>query len=188
MVINYLQRTLLYADDAAVVFAYFDYQQSMSVSDILASFLKQLIIRKTALSPEISHFYQSHVRQHSRPTIRELSALLRSETQELSTVFVVLDALDEFTDSYRGGSAERLLIEVEKLGPSFKLLVTSRPHVQIVPQIFPDSKRLDIRASYEDIERYVLGRIDKETRLKHIGDPRLTKLLEKTIAEQSQGM
>jgi len=62
-------------------------------------------------------------RSKRHPTYGELSALLQSESRYLSKLFVVTDALDEY--SHVDDAAPKLLIEIQKLQPSLHLLVTS---------------------------------------------------------------
>jgi hypothetical protein len=180
MVINYLHRNFIYADDIGIGFAYFNFSVSMSVSDLLGSLLQQLVMRKAILSPKIRHVYRTHMKSGTRPTVDTLSALLQSESQACSAVFIVLDALDEF----REVSQHSLLRVVENLGSALRLLITARPSIQSISKMFPDATRMEIRAIDEDIQNYVLRRLEE----KHVVlEPRLLNLVQKSIAERSEG-
>jgi hypothetical protein len=124
-----------------------------------------------------------------RPTYGELSVLLQSESRYLSKLFVVIDALDEY--SYVDDATPKLLIEIQKLQPSLHLLVTSRSHLGNVIQLcLPDAIRLEIRAHDEDIKKYVDKRIRME---KYLGflikkTPELREAVKNTITEKAKGM
>jgi len=120
-----------------------------------------------------------------RPTSGELSTLLQSESRYLSKLFVVIDALDEY--SYEGDATPKLLIELQKLQPSLHLLVTSRSHLgNVIQQCLSDAIRLEIRAHDEDIKKY----LDEQFRKKQflgllVTDP--TETIKK-ITEKAKGM
>ena len=102
-------------------------------------------------------------------------------------VFVVIDALDEYTEE--DGSRGKFLAGIQKLQPNIRLLVTSRRLLNIEHE-FGRSIRLEIRATNEDITRYLDDRIQEEKRLrKHVkGDPFLHNTIVNTIVGNSQGM
>ena len=124
-----------------------------------------------------------------RPTYGELSALLQSESRYLSKLFVVIDALDEY--SYIDDATPKLLIEIQKLLPSLHLLVTSQSHLRNGIQLcLPDAIRLEIHAHDEDIKKYVDTRIRME---KYLGflikkTPELEEAVKNTITEKAKGM
>lgn len=93
--------------------------------------------------------------------------MLQAEAQTLTTLFIVLDALDEYTKT--NYCRVKILSEIRKLGSNLRILVTGREHVEsILLESFPGAKRMEIRASDEDIRKFVDGCIEIEQNLKRL--------------------
>ncbi|KAJ7278295.1 ankyrin repeat domain-containing protein [Mycena rebaudengoi] len=102
-----------------------------------------------------------------------------------SKVYIVIDALDEYPETKR----HALLKHLAALKPNINLLFTSRPH--ITPEIFfPNTPALEIRATEEDIHRYLDAHIQNSFRLsKHIQSrPELHQEIENQIIGNVDGM
>jgi len=187
MVTDYLDRKFIYAD-VGIAFAYFNHPVSMSVADLLASLLQQLVRRKGILSPELRHVYQTHTESGTRPMIDTLSVLLQTESKDLPAVYIVLDALDEFTGTEHDKYC--LLREIGKLGSVLRLLITSRPSPDIhrtVQNTFPDSTIMEIRANEGDIEKYVRQRLAEKEQFGSVSADQLESL-QRMIVARAQGM
>jgi hypothetical protein len=80
------------------------------------------------------------------------------------------------------------MAEIQKL-KCVHLLVTSRD-IPAFKHEFRRAARLEIRASDEDVRRYVTDRIKKERRLaRHVEeDPSLTDTIINGVAQKAQGM
>ena len=122
-----------------------------------------------------------------RPTLAECANLLQSEVRGFSKIFIVIDALDECPES--NGTRMSFLMEIRKLQPNIHLLVTSR-YIPSIEREFEKAERVEIRASNEDIRRYLGGRIERGHRLvRHVrADPALHKTIINTIVEKAKGM
>jgi len=105
-------------------------------------------------------------------------------TNGFSKVFVVVDALDECSDSTR----EELLPALRSLAGT-NLLVTSRD-IASIARDFQEDKQLNIRAREEDIRNYIEGRIPRLRFLKiHVDkDAALKEDIVKAIVESADGM
>ncbi|KAJ7076727.1 ankyrin repeat-containing domain protein [Mycena belliarum] len=105
---------------------------------------------------------------------------------QTSQVYLVIDALDEYPEQQCWALLDQLSM---LLGPTTRLMITSRPHVQF-QDFFPDLVAVDIRATDEDI----LGYIDKQIRLaprlsKHVQlQPKLRDEIKSRIASKVDGM
>jgi hypothetical protein len=155
----------------AVVFIYCNHKIKLSVTDILASLLKQLLVSSAGLIPgSIDSLYSKHRSRNTFPSRQELQEELKSLINGYSQVFVVIDALDEYPEQDR-----TLLINSAILPLHCNLLVTSRD-LALIQQQFRDMPRLDIAASPADLAKYVEDRIDNE--------PRLQKLVKDTSQRQ----
>lgn len=96
-----------------------------------------------------------------------------------------MDALDECSDRTRA----ELLIAFRFLATTVSLLVTSR-NVASIAQDFCGTKHIDIRASDQDVAKYIEGRIPLEPSLQtHVeNDPTLRAVIVEGITENAQGM
>jgi len=127
------------------------------------------------------------MKKQTRPTLSEYADLLQSEVRRFSKVFIVIDALDECSES--NGTRDNFLAEIRKLQPTIHLLVTSR-HIEIIERAFKNAARLEIRASDEDVRKYLEGRIASEPQLvRHVEkDSTLQDTIINAIVEKAKGM
>ena len=81
----------------ATTFIYCNYkeQADQTVSNLVASLLRQVVQGRRAISDDVKSFFERHRRQTSRPTLDQLTDVLISEIRTRSKVFIVVDALDE---------------------------------------------------------------------------------------------
>jgi hypothetical protein len=112
----------------------------------------------------------------------EISNLLQSQLDKFSKTFVIIDALDECSESNR----ESLITEILKLQSGIHLLVTLQ-HIAGIECLLENAARLEILAKDEDVRRYLEGRIAREGRLKHHikSDPTLQDAIIGTIVAKS---
>ncbi|KAJ7278147.1 ankyrin repeat domain-containing protein [Mycena rebaudengoi] len=117
--------------------------------------------------------------------VEEMYAILSSTVADYSKVYFVIDALDEYPETKR----HVLLKHLAALRPNINLLFTSRPH--ITPEMFfPNTPALEIRATEEDIRRYLDAQIQNSFRLsKHVQSrPELHHEIENQIISNVDGM
>jgi Cdc6-like AAA superfamily ATPase len=151
-------------NDIAVVYLYcsFKRQQEQRLVDLLATLVRQLFQERSHLPGTVRSMYQRHVSRNTRPSIDELRDVLRSLTGTYSRVFFVVDALDECTNLDR--TCDVLLAELFQLQAlskdSMAILATSRFIPEILDQ-FRNATRLEIRASEEDVGRYLDGQMPR---------------------------
>jgi hypothetical protein len=183
IVVNHLQSH--FGDsDIAITCIYCNYKEQavQTVSNLIASLLKQLVQSKSALSDNLKSFYKHHQDQDTYPTLDEFLAALRSEIGMHSKVFIVLDALDECTEDY--GTRAKLLRALRTLPGTVNLMFMSRDLLSIARQ-FQGTKRLNIRAHGEDLRKYVRGRIANLPRRHLIG---LQEVIEDKVVKVAEGM
>jgi hypothetical protein len=151
-----------FQSDASVGIAYiycnFRRQQEQKPEDLLASLLKQLVQRKRSMPDIMKNLYLRHKEKRTRPLIEETLEILHSVVADYSKTFIIIDALDEC--QVVSGSRKKLLSEIlslqSKIGVS--IFATSR----FIPEIMKSFDRcvsLEIRASDEDVQRYINGHI-----------------------------
>jgi hypothetical protein len=176
-------------DDVAIAYIYCSYkeQEDQTAVNLIASLLQQLVQRNHVISNDIMSLYHYHKQKQTRPTAGKWSKLLESEVRRLSKVFIVIDALDECPES--NGTRDNFLAEIRKLQPITHLLVTSR-HIPTIEREFEKAARVEIRASDEDVRRYLERRIESGGRLVRLlkADPALQATIANTIVENAKGM
>jgi len=146
-------------DDGNIGIAYlycnFKRQDEQKAEDLLVNLLKQLSQDRPSLPGCVKTLHESHKDKRTRPSLDEISKALQSVAALYSMVFIIVDALDE---CQAGSCRQRFLTEIFNLQAKYgaNLLATSR----FIPEItgkFSRSASLEIRASKEDIKRYLKG-------------------------------
>ncbi|KAK4101587.1 hypothetical protein N658DRAFT_385173, partial [Parathielavia hyrcaniae] len=145
-----------------VIYLYCNYKEEaiQTPHNMLGSLLKQIVQQKIALPEEVRSLHKEHLQKQTLPKLDELARLFVQEVKTRSAVFVVIDALDECAE--RGNTRGTLLDTIERLPSNARVLITSRysPTIQdgfkMIPHIIAD-----IRATPEDVKRYVQARIEK---------------------------
>jgi Cdc6-like AAA superfamily ATPase len=151
-----------YRNDAniGIAYVYCDYRRHDEQKPVVlfANLLRQLVQEQSSLPENLKDLYERHSGKRTRPSTDEISKVLHSVIAKYSKTFIIIDALDECQVS--DGSRERFLAEISdlqaKAGAS--LFATSR----FIPEItkrFNGGVLLEIRASDEDVQRYLDGRI-----------------------------
>ncbi|KAJ7885709.1 hypothetical protein B0H14DRAFT_3734784, partial [Mycena olivaceomarginata] len=173
-------------ENTSVAVLYLDYNattETHSLTNLLAAIWRQLI-RGKALPNEVQQLYHAHSESGTRPSLEEIHSVLRSTVKD-SCVFVVVDALDEYPEDDR----DALLQNLWELRPAVRLMLTSRPHINF-DHVIPNIETLEVRATDEDILRYLDGQIEKSHRFRKHGDEvsNLRRSMEEKIVKGSGGM
>jgi Cdc6-like AAA superfamily ATPase len=145
-----------------IAYLYCNFQRygEQKPTDLLLSLLKQLLQERPSLPDIVKDLYASHKDKRTRPSINEISEVLHSVVTNYSGAFIIIDALDECqvtNDSRRTFLSEIFNLQA-KTGAS--LLVTSRYIPEIINE-FKGAISLDIRASGEDVQRYLDGHMSQ---------------------------
>lgn len=179
-----------FQNDTSIGIAYlycnFRRRDEQKVDDLLTSLLKQLSQERSTLPASVKDLYNRHKGKGTRPSIEEILRALHVVAAMYSRVFIVVDALDECQMS--DGCRARFLAEMfnlqAKCGTNF--FATSR----FIPEImakFNGTKSLEIRASGEDVRRYLNGHMARlPTFVGH--SPDLQENIKTAIIEAVAGM
>jgi hypothetical protein len=186
IVIDDLYTKFLNDSSTGIAYLYCDFrrQHEQKWEDLLANLLKQLAQQQTSIPDGVEKLYNRYECQHRRPPPDEISTALHSVSSHFSKTFILLDALDECQVTER----MRLLSEICKFRERGKLNIfaTSRfiPEIQ---KVFNESMSLEIRAKYEDVEKYLASEV---ARLPSFisSSPRLQNKIKATITEAVNGM
>lgn len=159
LVIDHLQQ-VSDEEKVATVYLYCDYkrQDEQTPLNLTTSVTKQLLQHQDSIPENILKIYQNHRWKGTRPGFEEVSEMAGSSMASLSRLYLIVDALDELGNS---GQVRQTLIGRLRLLQDlhhFNLMTTSR----YIPSLALDFHRplcIDVRASPEDIRRYVEGHI-----------------------------
>ncbi|KAF1952740.1 hypothetical protein CC80DRAFT_169745 [Byssothecium circinans] len=171
-----------------VAYIYCNYkdQKEQDVTSMLAAILKQLVQGRPSLAEPLTRLHKQHANKGTRPSADEIFTALQSVILDLSTVYIVVDALDECRND--DGTRRWLLARIRDLQnkADVRFLATSRFILDILDE-FKDSGRLEIQASDEDVRRFVAGQVHRLPsciQRKH----ELQRLVQDKIAESVDGM
>jgi Cdc6-like AAA superfamily ATPase len=144
----------------AYLYCNFRRQDEQKAEGLLASLLKQLTQGQSSLPDSVKSLYDSHKDKRTRPSFDEISRTLQSVAAMYSRVFIIVDALDECQVS--DGCRMRFLSDIFNLQTKCQasLFATSR----FIPEIsekFRDCMQLEIRASNQDVQRYLDGHMSQ---------------------------
>ena len=186
IVIEHLRRELQLNDDVGVVFLYCSYkkQEEQKVGSLLSSVLRQLVQNRASIPGEVDHLYKTHRNEGTRPSTKEILSVICSVVSSLSRLYLVVDALDECASFER----RRLIEELYQVQAQTQLniLATSRDLPEIRSH-FVGISALEIRASEEDVRRYLENRIP-ELPLCVIRDVGLQSKITTQVLEVVDGM
>jgi hypothetical protein len=173
---------LFKGDNVGIAFIYCNYkeQTQQTVTHLIASLLKQLVQDCSVISDNVKSFYHSHQDRGTDPTFDEFTKILEAEIKAYAKIFIVVDAVDECTESSESRiKLLKALRSLAKLGVN--LMVTSRD-LPSIEQHFREALRLHIRATDEDVEKYVQNRLVNYSGLENLLDT-----ISKHIVDNAKG-
>jgi len=153
-----------FQNDASTGIAYlycnYRQQQEQKPVDLLASLLKQLVQEQPSMPESMKSLYERHKDKRTRPSFDEISKVLYFVILDYSRAFIIIDALDECQvfDGGRGKFLSEIFNLQAKTGTS--LFATSR-YIPEVMKEFKGSVSLEIRASDEDMQKYLDGHMSE---------------------------
>jgi hypothetical protein len=164
-----------------VAFAFCRYTEPVSVTEILAALVRQVLEQCPSLLRLLRPLYERHTLHGTKLTQQELQDLLRQFSSVVRIAFII-DGLDE-------ASYDTQFDLVEAIASlKARFLITSRP-LDLLKSAVPDAVFFEVTARVEDIELLVSQKIQR--------DPRFAGLLEKhklknevvtKVAKNSGGM
>jgi len=137
----------------AYIYCNFRRKDEQKIDALLASLLKQLAESQPSLPSTVKDLYDRYKTKRTRPSLEEISRALQAVTISCR-VFIIVDALDEcqISDGCRQRFLSSLFDLQTKCGAN--LFATSRP-ISSIQKAFERNPMLEIRASEEDVRRYL---------------------------------
>ena len=184
----YTQYSTSSGNDIGIAFLFCSYkaQTAQSASSLFAALLKQLVQKRLEIAAPVTQMYELHTKRGSKPSFNDILQALQSVCSTYTSIFIVVDGLDECSD--REGARGQLIDKLHQLQTrkDIRLLFTSR----FIPEItrkFDSKSILEIRASEEDVKRFVAGQIPRLPRCIQ-RDEELKFAVQNKIVEAVDGM
>jgi hypothetical protein len=143
---------------------YFNYKlrKHQSYRAVLESLARQVYeaCKGTPTELAMEAMYQSHKKERTRPSEKELREHSYHGLGQFTTCYVILDALDEYVEQYSSQKIADLLDLVLSLSDNVKVLATSR-NLEGMGSLFKElgASTEEIQANEEDMKMYVKNRI-----------------------------
>ncbi|KAI9684969.1 MAG: hypothetical protein M1820_010866 [Bogoriella megaspora] len=169
--------------EVAYLFCNYKGQAEQSSLDLLSNLLKQLIQARLDIAAPVIDLYKRHIAQRSRPSIEDIFKILRSVCSSYTTVYIVIDAFDEYADM--GGQRNQLIDSLRELqiNSDVRFMVTSR-FTRETLELFRSNTMLEVRASEGDVRQFVAGQMPRLPKY----NKELEHFIEDRIAEAVKGM
>ncbi|CAI7589621.1 unnamed protein product [Penicillium glandicola] len=163
LVIDHLRTIFEDCPDIGVSFIYFDYKvRYESPTEILAALVRQFIQQKPSMPDYVHELYARSLRLNRRPTLKELSFVMRQLLSHHARSFLVIDALDECPSS--NGTRRAFLSEIlsHSTETELRVMITTRYSPEISRDLeHAGAVELNISATGEDVNRYIDSRIQR---------------------------
>lgn len=144
----------------AYVFCNYKVQSEQNTLSLLSAILKQLVQAQPSAAEAANALYELHSPRKTMATVDEILNALKVTLNNFSTVYIVVDALDECSDEHK--SPLRLLEKLRDVqnGGDIRLMVTSR-FIPDIQEEFKSAPKLEVRASPQDVAKFVKGQIPR---------------------------
>lgn len=175
-------------DAVGVAYVYCNYktQSNQNAAALLAALIRQLVQARPSITEPVESLHEKHSKKGTKPSLEQIFRLLQSVLANYSSVYIVVDALDECPE--RDGIHNQFLTKLYELQGKMdlRLMVTSRFIPDIVNK-FSKALTLEVRASKEDVRRYVSGQIPQlPKRIQR--DATLQKMVQDKVVEAVDSM
>lgn len=167
--------------NSKVVYLYFDYAtpQNQTAMSVARSLLKQLVSQSGDFPFDLESLYDNAVQHGTEPDIDTLILHL-SLFAEKNPVYAIFDAIDE-CDLIHIESLLEFFSELQQ--SAFRLLISTRPHLQNFEDHLWGLRNLEIVADENDLKNYITIILKKE---KNVNATLESKCLD--LAKDVQGM
>lgn len=163
IIVEHLRQAKIDQGDVGIVPIYCEdkLKELQTPANLLAGLWRGLSQSRDLLAKEAEAVYAKHIFYRTKPTLDEIMSIVQAEIRTYSTVFVVVDALDECPEDRRiratfVSKLQYILTAVASTETEVRILVTSR----LTNSIFLKADQIEIQATDSDIERLVGQRIE----------------------------
>ncbi|KAF4914996.1 Ankyrin-3 [Colletotrichum fructicola] len=142
----------------AYIYCNFQRKENQTLECFLSSLIKQLARSLGVIPDGLARLHKNNKRAGTLPSAQELFDVLCLICDSYSTLFILIDALDECQADSCSALISALLNLLARTSTAVKIFTTSR----FVPEIeksFDKALKLEIKATNEDIHRYIQHRL-----------------------------
>ncbi|KAF1999321.1 hypothetical protein P154DRAFT_493768 [Amniculicola lignicola CBS 123094] len=150
--------------NVGIATVYCDYakKESQSADNLVRSIYQQALEWMEEIPSNLREMYQkSYSKPPPLPSMKDISAAFATSSGNLSTLFIVLDALDEASETVQDSIVRRIQ-ELPFL--DIRLFCTSRPLTRF-HDVCKGSPQIEIKASEKDIATFVNSQIEASARV-----------------------
>lgn len=175
----------------AAVYCEWKRQDMLSPANLLASIWSQLVSNQP-LTEDVHRLYDNHTKLRTMAKPQEVVSILKREVERFSSVYIIVDALDELAEGE--GCASIFIEALSRLAPALlrkvRILATSRAEQSLLPK----ADVIQITATQDDIKRFVKSKILEGISTSHSlsdrarNDKALAKSLVSAISKQASGL
>jgi hypothetical protein len=186
IVVDELHRTFQHIPNIGIACIYLSAQRQREQApvDLALSLLKQLLQGIESTPSVVKTIHARCKRQGTRPSFEDAMKMLYPVVGEFSRSFIVIDALDEAAENHTMNVIKLLQDLHTKAGT--KVFATSR-HIPRIESAFAGSPNLEIKATDEDVERYIEGNMARLPAFV-ARNPELQTEIKSTIIHAVKGM
>ena len=145
--------------DVGIVPIYCEYnlKELQTPKNLLASCWRELSLSLDSFIGGAKNLYDVQTRHRTKPSIDEIVSIVKAEICRYTTVFIVIDALDECSEDRRVRKifTDKLRSLLTLSETKVRILVTSR----LTNNIFPNASEIEIQTTDVDLRRFVCQRI-----------------------------
>ena len=193
-VVHEVRQDCRLGNKTAVAFFYFDFNDAdkQKSESMIRSLITQLSEQRLDRSQELDDLYSACYDGKRQPDTDSLMKVLEKSAEEMDRTYIILDALDECSDT------RELLNRIEEIQKwehiQLHVLLTSRRHSDIeeAVELFTEpEQRISIQNApvNADISTYVHARLQKDSRLKRWRtSPQVREEIKATLIEKADGM
>ena len=171
VVVNELFTQFQGNSDVGIAYIYCNFKRwgEQKAEHLLANLLKQLVQERCSLPDIVRALYEQHGKRQTRPSLNELSKVLQTVASLYSTTFIVIDALDEcqVSDSCRDNFLSKIFSLQARCGAH--IFANSRFSPDVTTK-FKNAISIEIRATVDDVGRYIESRLSELPALKYATD------------------
>ena len=179
----------------ALAYYYCEYRlpETQLLSNILGSLIRQICATSDEVFEELDLFYSDRNEKAKHPvlpTAEELDKLLRRLSTSFESVMIIVDGLDEISDSDELSKVLSTLSSLRSPADgSIKVIYTSRDEIDI-KRHFSEFETISIAARGKDLELFVAAVVEGRirNRLLRLRDPTLKGTIIDGIVSKANGM
>lgn len=134
----------------------------------------------------ITNAYDKLHRSTSSLPLHELEKMIHSVTKEIERTYIIIDALDECSESTHRKPLLMLLDRIKKI-QAVRLFVTSRQYPHDIRAAFHEQPQIHVQAHESDLRRYLYRELENASAYDTVDREFATNMVN-TLIDRAEGM